>query len=237
MDIEEIKAFAEEREQFVFVDSNDARVEAGYDIVSGVDPSTGEPVVYRDTQTATASNNPANAYRLTFRQPFRNVVSVEVVEAYLPAPPLLTESKYDTTLPNYDPLRFVTIQVPEIEEHMWRNKRDINWPYGMARVCWDGLADRDFVVHRRPFLTPRKFHPIEKLGHMTITFTKNSTNEYVRFKGYHHQILFSILTMEPKTVSPSSFPLAPMYDPLNRTGGYVRATAMTVKEDESDSDI
>lgn len=236
MDIEEIANMGARKEHYVFIDSNDARFAEGVD-TRIFDPDTQSYVIYRDTtyqRLQVEGGNPANAYRLTFQQPFYNVISLEIMEAYLPVRPLLTSTQYNAEDASYDPLRYVTMRIPEIETHMHRNKKDINWPYGMARISWDTLTDKQNIVYKKPFKQMREFHPIGKLQHITVEFLKNNTTEYVRFKGFHHHFLISVVTMEPEKAKPTEFPQAPHYDPTNPGNGYI---SNVYTEEESDDDL
>jgi len=234
MDIVEVDSFNNFVEHYIFIDSNDARFTEGID-VQRFDPITNTYITYRDTVGQvkdTPGLNPINSYKISFQQPFINVVSVEIMEAYLPTTPIAAVNTYREGV---DPLRYVTIRVPEIEAHMQRSKRDVNWPFGMAKICWDSIVDKDFVSYKKPFKQMRKFHPIGKLSNLTFQFYKNNTTELVKFQGFHHHMTIAITTAEPRKQTPKEFPMSPFYDPMSRSNGFV--TLMISEEQDDDLEI
>lgn len=234
MDIEEIESMGEKKEHYIFIDSNDARFQKGID-TKLFNPVTQTFTTFIDTVTQRVIDNPANAYKLTFQQPFVNVIGFEILEAYIPVAPLQTAALYDTTNPTFDPLRYITIRVPEIESHLKRNQKDINWPFGMARIGWKTFTDIQYITYKKPFKQMREFHPIGKLQSVTIEFLKNNTSEYVKFQGFHHHILIAVTTMDPKRKKASEFPLQPNYDPLNPWNNYL--TTIFNENDSDDEDL
>jgi hypothetical protein len=239
MDIEELKDF-EEKVHHVFIDSNDARFTAA-PTYRELQPD-GSFKVYADTATSRAGTNPANGYTLWFGEVFKNVVSVEILKAWIPTVPLRPQAKYDPDdITATDPLRYITVSMPQIEQHMERHKASINWPFKGARIAWDTLDGRDFIVYEKPFVERRRFHPIGKMDQLTFNFYKNSLSDgdtacFVKFKGFHHQLLVEITTLVPAKVSPEEYPLAPAYDPHARTTNYIRPDLLC-DEDSDDDDL
>lgn len=190
IEVDELRTLGTTTEHYVFVDSNDARFATASDAVRG------DGTFVDSSKSRTLVGNPANAYTLTFADPFRNVVSVELLEAKFPSYPLRSQSKYDPTDLSKDPLRFISVRCSEVEDHLSRHGQAINWPFGLAKVTWTTLED-DFVEYKKPYLGVRKFHPIGKLYSMKFDFLKNNTDCHVLFQGFHHTMLLVITTLDP----------------------------------------
>lgn len=234
MDIEELRAFGASKEHYVFIDSNDARFAQASGSITRIE--NGVAVTYTDSSASRVTvGNPANGYTISFAEPFFNVVSVELMEAQIPSYPLRAPSQYDPiNIASSDPLRYISLRCPDIEQHLSRHKQDINWPFGLARIPWATLTD-DFVVYRKPYQQMRRFHPIGKLASMRLDFYKNNSDCHVLFKGFHHTLLLAITTLEPVMKTPEKFPLNPFYDPKSRETGYIRPDV--VDESSEDEDL
>jgi hypothetical protein len=217
MDVEFLKENCKEKEYVIFVDSADQRLYQKADEYRYlVRDHWGNTVVDACNQTITGIDTMASRinfvydYVLVFQEPYENVVSVELTEAYIPTAPVRDINRQQTR--QEDMIRYLTISCPEIEQHMKRNKKASDYSIGMAKICWDSLEDKNFLFYKSPF-TKRHFHPIGRLGKLNLRFFKNNTESPVDFKGAHHTLLLTITVLEPEQKDAPEYILNPQYDP------------------------
>lgn len=216
MDIEYLKDHCKEKEYIAFVDSADQRLQKVYHEYEYMVKDKYGGFVYSDNQIVKGIDTVANRenfvydYVVTFQQPFENVVSVEVLEAYIPTAPLREMQQREVEQQNI--LRYVTVACPEIEQHIKRNKKETDFSFRLCRIGWETLLDKNYLYYRLPF--PRRyFHPIGRLGKINLRFLKNNSDTPIEFKGAHHTLLISIISLEPERQQKPEFILNPEYQP------------------------
>lgn len=216
MDIEYLKDNCKEKEYIAFVDSADQRLQRVPREFEYILKNKYGQVIYDQNQdivkgidTMANRENFVYDYVVTFQQPFENVVSVEVLEAYIPTAPLREiqrETKQD------DILRYITVSCPEIEQHIKRNKKETDYSFRLCRIGWESLQEKNYLFYRLPF-SRRYFHPIGKLAKINLKFLKNNTDVPIDFLGAHHTLLISIHCLEPDVTTKPEFTLNPQYNP------------------------
>ena len=225
MDIELLKEIGEPTEHYVFIDSEDQRLylqKKDYTYI--VRDARGYPVfdasgsiVYGIDSAANRMNNTYD-YVVTFEEPFENVVSVEILEAYIPTTPLVQDLSTSGSL-----LRYLTISCPEIEAYISRSKRRVDYTPSMARICWESL-EKSYLRYTKPFKN-RFFHPIGRVGKLHFQFFRNNTNDYINFAGAHHTMMLVVTTLKPKMKEFTDFILNPNYKPGDIPNHFVSAHA------------
>jgi hypothetical protein len=92
--------------------------------------------------------------------------------------------------------RVIVLRCPEIEEHSFRSLAFTKNCMGLAKFT---LGNVGYGEHRMDFtsIPVREFHPIGKLGRLTVRF-ETLSGELYDFKGVNHTITFAVFYYEPK---------------------------------------
>lgn len=108
--------------------------------------------------------------------------------------------------------RYLVLKCPEIEQHLYRSLSYSKYNLGLAKIRINSYGYND---EKTTFLQipVREFHPIGKLGRITLRF-ETDTGDLYDFKGVNHNIVFVIYYYEPRqdNVVKSSI-LNPEYNP------------------------
>ena len=127
----------------------------------------------------------------------------------------ILEQNYTIIAPNMYSLigdRYTLLKCPEIESHLHGSKAYEKYSQGLAKFK---LSVIGYDESRFDFasLTPRTFHPIARLSHLTLQF-KRPNGMFYNFRGMNHTITFCIKYYTPKpNIKFEKSILAPDYDP------------------------
>lgn len=234
MDVHLLEDSGKKEEYYVFIDSEDQRLyknpEEFISIARGSHVKQTPGTTVYEIDTAANRINFVFDYTVTFQEPYKNVVSVEIVDAHIPTAPLkaLIEEggSNDTSL-----LRYITVVCPDVDTHLKKNKRKINYATSMAKICWESLDNRTYIRYE-PRMKARFFHPIGKLHRLRFQFFRNNTDTYVDFAGSHHTMVVKIVCLELPMEGTREYLLNPSYDPREIPNPMMISGVATSDEEE-----
>lgn len=234
MDVQYLKTIGDEKEYYVFIDSADHRLSLSDELLRSYSTvlkdkygqirvdSSQNPL--REVDTIANRETFVHDYVVVFSNPFVNVISVEVIEAYIPTAPLNNAIQSASSDQSQNLLRYITVTCPEVDNNIKRNERKVDFATTMAKITWERLDDKTYIRYRKSY-GKRYFHPVGRMQKLNFKFFKNNTNEHVNFGGSHHTMLVCITCLEPSIGYPNEYPLAPSYNPAEIHANFVSATA------------